>query len=252
MTPLRALIVDDEPLARRRLRTLLKNDPRVAVVGDAEDGPEAIRAITALAPDLIFLDVQMPGMSGFDVLERIGIAAAPAVIFVTAHETYALQAFDAHAVDYLLKPFDRVRLQEAISRAIQLIGRGGVEDRLAALLADMIQQQTTRRLMVQSPGRVYFVDVADIDWIEAAGHYVTLHAGARSHLLREAIGTLAERLDRAGFARIERSTLVNVDRIQELRPAFHGDLDVILKNGARLRASRRYAIQLQARLRGGV
>jgi two-component system LytT family response regulator len=250
MTPMRALIVDDEPPARRRLRTLLKADPRVTVVGDAEDGPDALRAIAELTPDLIFLDVQMPGMSGFEVLEHLGPANAPAVIFVTAYETYALKAFDAHAVDYLLKPFDRARMHDAISRAATFTGRGDPAGRFEALLAEVLQRRAPRRLMVQTPGRVYFVNVADIDWIEAAGHYVTLHAGAKSHLIREAIGTLAERLDGAGFARIERGAIVNLDRVQELRPAFHGDVDVLLKNGTRLRASRRYAGQLQARLRG--
>ena len=250
MTPLRSLIVDDEPLARRRLRALLKSEPRVAVVGDAGDGPEALRAIETLAPDLVFLDVQMPGMSGFDVLDRVGIARAPAVIFVTAHETYALRAFDAHAVDYLLKPFDRARLHDAISRAVSLTGRGDLGVRLAALLDGVIRRRAPRRLMVHTPGRVYFVETADIDWIEAAGHYVSLHVGGKSHLLREAISTLAETLEAAQFARIERGAIVNLDRVEELRPAFHGDLDVVLKNGTRLRASRRYAGALQTRLRG--
>jgi two-component system, LytTR family, response regulator len=242
---LRSLIVDDEPLARKRLRSLLRSEPRIEVVGEAEDGPGALEAIRRLDPDLVWLDVQMPGLDGFGVLDQIGPDAAPAIIFVTAHDSYAMRAFDAHAVDYLLKPFDRVRLREAIDRAIKLAGSDDLQRRLVALLADVTKHRPLRRIVVRSGGRIYFVGVHEIDWLEAAGHYVTLHAGSATHLIRDTIASLATRLDGARFVRIERGTIVNTDRIQEIHAAFHGDLDVVLKNGTRLRATRSYAERLR-------
>ena len=242
---LRSLIVDDEPLARKRLRSLLRSEPRVEVVGEAEDGPAALEAIRRLEPDLVWLDVQMPGLDGFGVLDEIGPGAAPAIIFVTAHDRSALRAFDAHAVDYLLKPFDRARLREAIDRAIKLAGSDDLQRRLAALLADITRQRPLRRIVVRSGGRIYFVGVSEVDWLEATGHYVTLHTASGSHLIRETIANLSTRLDAERFVRIERGVIVNADRIQEIHPAFHGDLDVVLKNGTRLRASRNYAARLR-------
>jgi two-component system LytT family response regulator len=248
---LRSLIVDDEPLARRRLRALLRAEPRVEIVGEAEDGAAAVEAIRRLGPDLVWLDVQMPGLDGFAVLEEIGTAAAPAIIFVTAHDTYALRAFEAHAVDYLLKPFDRARLRGAIDRAVKLAGSDDLQRRLNALVVDVARSRPLRRLMVKAGGRLYFVDVREIDWIEASGHYVTLHAGKETHLVRDTIALLARRLEPERFVRIERGTIVNTGRVQELRPAFHGDLDVVLKNGTRLRASRSYAARLRDVLGSG-
>lgn len=242
---LRSLIVDDEPLARKRLRTLLRAEPRVEVVGEAEDGHSAIEAIQQHTPDLVWLDVQMPGLDGFEVLDEIGPAAVPAVIFVTAHDTYALRAFEAHAVDYLLKPFDRARLRQSIDRAIKLAGSDELQRRLADLVNDVTRRRPLRRLVVKSSGRIYFVGVHEIDWLESAGHYVTLHVGADTHLVRATITQLASKLDPDRFARIERGTIVNLDRIRELRPAFHGDLDIVLKTGAQLRASRSYAAALR-------
>jgi two-component system LytT family response regulator len=242
---LRSLIVDDEPLARRRLRTLLRSEPRVEIVGEADDGDRAVEAIRRLAPDLVWLDVQMPGLDGFGVLEAIGPDAVPGVVFVTAHDAYALRAFEAHAVDYLLKPFDRARLRESVDRAIRLAGSDDLHRRLAELVADVVRRRPLRRLVVRSSGRIYFVGVHEIDWLEAAGHYVTLHVGRDTHLIRDTMSRLEARLDPDRFARIGRGTIVNIDAIREIRPAFHGDLDVVVKTGVRLRASRSYAARLR-------
>jgi two-component system LytT family response regulator len=241
---LRAVIVDDEPLARRRLRALLKEEPSIAVVGDAEDGASAVEVIRTLRPDLVFLDVQMPGADGFDVLEAVNRTLgrdAPAVIFVTAYDAYAMQAFDAHAVDYLLKPFDRRRLATAVERAHSLVGGSRA---VGGLLKHLAGQRPLQRLLVRHAGRIFFVPVADIDWLSAAGHYVTLHAGGEEHLIRDTLGRLADRLPRGRFARIHRATIVNLDRIRELRPLFNGDVEVVLRNGTRLQASRTYARSL--------
>ena len=242
---LRSLIVDDEPLARKRLRTLLRAESRIEIVGEAVDGPTAVEAIRRLEPDLIWLDVQMPGLDGFGVLEAIGANAMPATIFVTAHDQYALQAFEAHAIDYLLKPFDRTRLRAAVDRAVKLVGSEDLQRRLLALVADVVRTRPLRRLVVRSGGRIHFVGVHDIDWIEAAGHYVTLHAGKEAHLIRDTIANLSSKLDPERFLRIERGTIVHLDRILELQAAAHGDFDVVLKNGTRLRASRSYAVKLR-------
>ena len=247
---LRSLIVDDEPLARKRLRSLLRTEPRIEIIGEAEDGPSAIEAIRRLSPDLVWLDVQMPGLDGFAVLDELGPEGLPGIVFVTAHDTYALRAFSAHAVDYLLKPFDRTRLRQAIDRAVKLAGSEELQRRLVELVSDVARQRPLRRLVVKSGGRIYFVGVHEIDWIEAAGHYVTLHAGTDTHLVRETIAHLASRLDPGRFVRIERGTIVNIDRIQELQSGFHGDMDVVLKTGTRLRASRTYARDFARKLDG--
>ena len=237
---LRALIVDDEPLARKRLRTLLRAEPQVEVVGEAEDGVAAVDAIESARPDLVFLDVQMPGLDGFGVLDEVGLDRAPAVIFVTAYDKYALKAFDAHAVDYLLKPFDRARLREAIARAVKLAGHDDVLQRVYALLASVTTKRPLRRVLVRSEGRVHFVSTHEIDWIEAAGHYAAVHAGRQTHVIRETIAALSARLDSERFVRIARGTVVNLDSVHELHSASHGDMDVVLKDGTKLRASRRY------------
>jgi two-component system LytT family response regulator len=249
---LRALIVDDEPLARRRLRTLLRAEPQVEVIGEAEDGDAAVRAVRERSPDLLFLDVQMPGLDGFEVLETIGMeaASAPDVIFVTAYDQFALKAFDAHAVDYLLKPFDRVRLREAVKRAVKRAASDDLQVRLGALVADAIGNRPLRRLMVKDGGRIYFVTTDEIDWIEAAGHYLALHVGRQSHIVRETMTSLESRLDPARFVRIARGIIVRIDHIRELQPDFHGDLAVVLTSGARLRASRNYAVGLREKLSG--
>jgi two-component system LytT family response regulator len=249
MTALRVLIVDDEPLARRRLRTLLKDEPEYEVVGECEDGPSAVAAVKDLAPDVMLLDVQMPGMDGFDVIEGLG-PRCPVVVFVTAYDEYAMKAFDVHAVDYLLKPFDRKRLRHALTRARAL--RFHDEEtarRLMAVLADIRAGRPQDRIVVKARGRVYFVLTRDIDWIEAAGHYLTLHVGCDEHLIRSNISEIVSRLDPDRFVRVHRSIVLNVDRIQELRPSFHGEYTIVLRGGTRLSSSRGYSERLHALLK---
>jgi two-component system LytT family response regulator len=243
----RALIVDDEPLARERIRDLLKTDAEVQVVGECGDGKAAVAAIQEHRPDLLFLDVQMPKLDGFGVLEAIGPDAMPVAIFVTAYDRYALRAFEVHALDYLLKPFDRERFQEAVQRAkgqLQRQKNGSLNERLVALLEDVKQQKPLERLVIKSAGKVYFLRVEEIDWIEAAGNYLKLHVGEDTHLLREKMGVLEARLDTEQFLRIHRSTIVNVERIQELQPWFHGDYVVVLRGGQQLTLSRSYRHKL--------
>jgi two-component system LytT family response regulator len=248
---IRALIVDDEPLARRRLRTLLTSETDVDVVGECEDGVSAIAETRRLTPDLLFLDVQMPGLDGFDVLEALGPSTSPAVIFVTAHDAYALRAFDVHAVDYLLKPFDRSRLRHALSRVRAMrLDVADVGRRLLSLVADVKANRPLERLVVKSRGRVYFVRVDEIDWIQTAGHYLVLHAAGKEHLIRETISALEQRLDPDRFVRIHRSIIVNIDRVKELVPTFHGEYDLELGDGTRLASGRGYSDRLQAIVRG--
>jgi two-component system, LytTR family, response regulator len=251
MTALRVLIVDDEPLARRRLKTLLRDEPEVEIVGDCADGPSAVNTAKRLQPDVMFLDVQMPGMDGFDVIETLGPAACPAIVFVTAYDEYAVKAFEVHAVDYLLKPFDRKRLRHALSRARALtLTEKNLGSRLATLIADFRGGRPEQRFAVTSRGRIYFVPADEIDWIEAAGHYVTLHAGRDDHLIRETITSMEARLDTRRFARVHRSIIVNVARIKELLPSFHGEYTIVLRDGTRLQSSRGYSERLQAIIKG--
>jgi two-component system, LytTR family, response regulator len=245
---IRALIVDDEPLARRRIRQLLAGAPDVEVVGDCEDGAEAIHAIRSRRPDLVFLDVQMPPPDGFGVIEAVGVEAMPVVIFVTAHDEHALRAFDVHALDYLLKPFDRERFLQAVARARTAIAKGlgqSWQDELRALIATTrAPAPHTDRLVVRSTGRLTMVRVDAIHWIQAEGNYVRLHVDKGSHLLRDTIASLESRLHPGRFRRIHRSTIVNLDRIQDLRPALRGDYVVTLVDGRRLTLSRTYRDRL--------
>jgi two-component system, LytTR family, response regulator len=240
----RVLIVDDEPLARERLRTLLEEEPAFELVGEAADGTTGAESILALQPDLVFLDVQMPGADGFDVIDAVGADKMPFVVFVTAYDRYALRAFDVHALDYLLKPFDRERFREALGRAQAQIERntgGDLERRLAAIVQDLKPARTrTDRFVVKSGGRIFFVRTAEIDWIEAAGNYVKLHVGRETHMIRETMNGIEGKLDPDKFLRIHRSTVVHIDRIKELHPMFSGDYAVILRNGAELTLSRNY------------
>jgi two-component system LytT family response regulator len=249
---IRTLIVDDEPLARRRLRTLLDADPEVTVVGESGDGERALADVRTLRPDLMFLDVQMPILDGFGVLEALAEGPLPAVIFVTAHDRYALKAFEVHALDYLLKPFDRDRFAAALQRAKAQVRRGqspAVDQQLRELLqAVQDRRQVAERLAVKSGGRVYLVRVEDIDWIEAASNYVRLHVGKEEHLLRDTLAGLESRLDPARFVRVHRSTIVNIDRIRELQPGFHGDHVIILRDGTELALSRSCREKLEASL----
>jgi len=240
---LRVLIVDDEPIARRRLRLLLEEEESVEIVGESEDGESALTAIRRLRPDLVFLDVQMPGLDGFDVIELLTPDECPAVIFVTAYDKYAMRAFDVHAADYLLKPFERTRLCTALARATAL-SSAEVPKRLQAIVETVRSDQPLRRFLVKTPGRVYAVRADDVESLEAAGHYVELRTAAGAHLVRESIAAIERRLDSTRFVRIHRSAIVNVDKVTELRPAFHGEFDVVLAGGRRLRCSRTYAAQL--------
>jgi two-component system LytT family response regulator len=248
MTKTRTLIADDEPLARERLRQLLQNEPEIEIVGECADGREAVEAIRKESPDLLFLDVQMPELDGFGVVEAIGTEPAPVIVFVTAYDQFALRAFEVHAVDYLLKPFDRERFQTALRRALERVrhreGRA-LTQQLSALLAEgKPPPKPLERLAVKSGGRALLVKTDDIDWIEAADNYVTLHVGKESHLLRDTVSALEGRLAPEKFVRISRSTIVNVERVKELRPLFHGEYAVTLHNGTRLTLSRRYRHKL--------
>jgi two-component system LytT family response regulator len=251
-TVTRVLIVDDEPPARAILREMLGRIPGVAIVGEAGDGLEALKAAGELAPDAVFLDIQMPRLDGFEVMELLDPAIA--VVFVTAYDQYALRAFDVRAVDYVLKPFGRERLHKALEKARAQITREKTSDntgQLVALLEEMRPPQVRflKRIMIKESGRLFFLRIADIDWVEASGNYVRLHVGAESHLLRETMNGLAARLDPERFLRIHRSTIVNIERIKELQPWFHGDYIVILRDDRQLTMSATYREKLDE-LRG--
>jgi two-component system LytT family response regulator len=235
---IRALIVDDEQLARQRVRLLLDEEPDVEVIGESEDGFEAVDQIQATEPDLIFLDVQMPDMDGFEVLRRVPQALLPVVIFTTAHDQHALRAFEANALDYLLKPFKPTRFKEAVQRARDLIAnkQAGVAARgLLALLGQTPAPRAERgqltRLAVKTPGKVTFVELDQIQAIEAAGKYAVVHVGKENHVLRETMSSLETHLPPQRFLRISRSVIVNIDQIRELQPMFKGENLVVLKNG---------------------
>jgi two-component system, LytTR family, response regulator len=246
---LRVLIVDDEAVARRRGRRLLQGEPDVQVVGECGDGRGAIDEIVRRRPDLVLLDVQMPELDGFEVVQRVPASALPAVIFVTAFDRYALRAFDVHAIDYLLKPFTRERFRLALDRARDRIHRRSHDAGMAALVEQLrARPRYLSRLSVRSRGRVILLPVDAIDWVEAADNYVTLHAGGRQHLLRETLATLERRLNPDRFVRIHRSTLVQIDRILELHPASHGDVEVRLRDGTRLALSRTWRDRVERTL----
>lgn len=241
---IRVLIVDDEPIARRGIRQRLRGEADVEVIGECGDGAAAIDAITALAPDLVFLDIQMPEVGGFDVVEAIGVALMPAVIFVTAYDEHALRAFDVHAVDYVLKPIDRHRFRTAVERARQRLADAPrqLDRRIAAALGELGRpaHDYAKRLAIKGDGRVLLVDVDEVDRLEAAGNYVEVHSGAHHHLVRETMASLEGRLDPARFVRVSRSSIVNADRVRELQPMFNGDFVVVLRNGTKVGGSRRY------------
>ena len=252
MKKIRTLIVDDEPLARERLAALLQPLEDIEVVGECRDGEEAVLAIHDLAPDLVFLDIQMPGMSGFDVIDAIGTDRMPLIVFVTAYDQHALRAFEVRALDYLLKPFDRERFTDALQRARAQLERdesGDIGRRLLAMVKDMRRDQPrSDRLVVKSGGRLFFLRTDEIDWVEASGNYVRLHVGGASHLLRETMSAMEARLGPEKFFRIHRSSIVNIDRIQELQPWLNGEYAVLLRTGARLTLSRGYREKLQETL----
>jgi two-component system LytT family response regulator len=232
--------VDDEPLARSNLAVLLRRDPEIEIAGECGSGMEALGEIRSSKPDLLFLDVQMPECDGFDVLELLGGYLPPVIIFVTAYDQYALRAFEAGALDYLLKPFDDARFELALSRAKQRLKLGSDPDSKA--------RRTLESVAVKSAGQVCFVKVREIDWIEAADYYACLHVGARNHLLRRSLAELEQDLDPSRFCRVHRSSIVNLERVRGLKLSEDGEYEVLLESGARVRMSRRYRRQVQERL----
>ncbi len=247
---IRAAIVDDEPLARRRIRNLLVNAQDVDVIAECANGKEAIASLEKAPPDLLFLDIQMPEIDGFDVLQAIGVGHVPVVIFVTAYDQFALRAFEAHALDYLLKPFDDERFSVALQRARDRIRQqqgGDLDRRLQALLENVRGEHGyLRRLVVPSGHRSIFVRTEHIDWIEAERNYIRLHVGGRTYLLRENLSHIATALDPTMFCRIHRSTIVNIDRIQAVEPLFRGEYRVVLHDGTKLTSGRSYRSELHA------
>jgi len=242
---IRALIVDDESFARKGLRTLLRDDEEITIVGEAPNGRRAVTAIRELRPSLVFLDVQMPELDGFGVIEEVGVDVMPATIFVTAYDQYALAAFEVHAVGYLLKPFDRDRFARTLQHAKKRLGQPAEQglgpEALKMLDALRSQRRYTDRLLVNTDGRIIIVKTADLRWIEAADNYVRLHVVTGSgHLLHESMRGLEERLDPARFVRVHRSAIVNVDWIKEIQPWYAGALVVILQGGERLTVSRSF------------
>ena len=248
--PWTLLIVDDEPLARQGLRMLLAGDPDVAAVHEAKDGREAVAVLRERRPDLVFLDMQMPEMDGLAVIREVGPENMPAVVFVTAHDQYAIQAFEVNALDYLLKPVTRERFAQALARAktrLQTQPAAEASRQILSLLETIgVPRSSLKRLAVRSAGKTTFVDLADVDWIEAAENYVKLHAGRTSHLVHVAMNTLEKSLDAETFLRIHRSIIVNVGRIQELEPVAHGEYVVTLPHGVRVRSGRTYHETLKA------
>ncbi|MBV9180765.1 MAG: response regulator transcription factor [Acidobacteria bacterium] len=247
---LRTLIVDDEPLAREGLRMWLAADPYVCSIQEAKDGREAVAAIRSDRPDLVFLDVQMPEMDGFSVVDEVGAERMPAVVFVTAHDQHAIQAFEINAVDYLLKPVTEERFTEAFTRAKTRLQAGPTVDsnrQIIGLLQTIVSpRRYMKRVAVRSVGKTVFVDVDEIDWIEAAENYVQLHCGKTIHLLHVPMNTLEKSLDPEGFLRIHRSTIVNLGRIKDLQPGVHGEYVVTLRSGVRLQSGRTYQEKLRA------
>ena len=246
--PLSSLIVDDERLARQGLRQLLSRDPDVTAIREAKNGREAVDAIRAERPDVVFLDVQMPEMDAFAVIQEIGVDTMPPVVFVTAHDDHAIRAFEISAVDYVLKPVTAARFEQALIRAkAQIASPAASQQQIVNLLETIAApQRYLKRLAVRSPGRTYFVNVADIQWIGAAENYVELHINNATHLLHTKMNTIEESLDPASFVRIHRSVIVNAGFIREMQTATHGEYVLVLHNGVRLQSSRPYHARLKA------
>jgi two-component system LytT family response regulator len=258
---IKTLIVDDEPLARRNLRLLLKDDAEIEIVAEATSGREALSLIRKHSPDLVFLDIQMPELDGFGVLENIEAEQLPAIVFVTAFDQYALKAFEFHALDYLLKPFDDARFEKALRQAKLQVEQRALNDlsqRLVALLAgretitpERAVPQYLSRLLIKSAGRVFFLKTDEIDYVQAEDYYVKLHVSRKGHLLRETMNEMEAKLDPAKFLRIHRSTIVNIERIRELQQHFNGEYIVLLQDGTELKLSRSRREQLQTLLKSG-
>jgi len=247
---IRTLIAEDEPLARERIRSLLDEESEIEVIAECGDGRSAVTAIREHQPDLVFLDIHMPELGGFDVIREIGIDAMPPIVFVTAYDQFAVRAFDAHALDYVLKPFDEERFRTAVERARLAVRQRAperpIDHRLADLLETLQRPRYLERLAVKSGGKIVLLRTEDVSWIGAEGNYARLHAGKKSYLMRETMTALEGKLDPARFLRIHRSTIVAADAISELEPLFQGDYVVILRDGTRLTSSRGYRSNLQA------
>jgi two-component system, LytTR family, response regulator len=258
MKTIKTLIVDDEPIARRNLQALLKEDPEIEVIGVCGGGGEAVKFIRQTSPDLLFLDVQMPEIDGFAVLKKIDVTNIPAIVFVTAHDQYALKAFELHALDYLLKPFSDERFSIAVERAKQQVRQRNAAElgrKLQSLLTEHGEQLTSKeemyagRFLIKEASRVFFVKVEEIDWIEAADYYVNLHAGSKTHLLRETMSDLENKLDPAMFLRIHRSTIVNLHRVKEVQTRPGAEYVAVMKDGTPLKLSRSRRHELERLLR---
>jgi two-component system LytT family response regulator len=254
---IRALIVDDEPIARRGIRTNLKTEPDVEIIGECSNGREAVAAIEKQKPDLIFLDVQMPLLDGFGVVETLGAENLPAVVFVTAFDEHAIRAFEINALDYLLKPVDPERFQKTLERARGQIKNSkarGFNEKISALLENLEtaapkSSAYLERIVIKDAGRITFVDADEIIWISSEGNYVKIHASGKSYLLRETMDAMERKLDPQKFLRLRRSTIVRIEKIKELYPLFNGEFQVILKDGTKLSSSRRYRQNLDALLK---
>lgn len=262
---IRTLIVDDEPHAREGIRIRLKEYRNIRIVGECSSGGEAVSSINALYPDLLFLDIQMPEMNGFEVLQKITVTPLPIIIFVTAYDKYAIKAFECHALDYLLKPISDERFKEALRIALVEIKHRNLErysEKLKSVASDylaltdgdaeqqshQISQEVKRylnRLMIKFKDQIFMVPVHEIDWIEAAGDYVYVHAKSQKHIVRETLASLEQRLDPAQFIRIHRSAIVNVEKIKSFHPNEHGDYDVYLQSGIKLKLSRTHRVHFQ-------
>jgi two-component system LytT family response regulator len=248
--PIRALLVDDEPLARAHLRNLLSADPEITIVGEAGNGRDAVTAIRDESPDLVFLDVQMPELDGFDVVRAVGADRMPAVVFVTAYDEYALKAFEAHALDYLMKPVNRARFRDAVEHAKGALrgaratgGNAPLERLIEAITAE---RRFLDRLAIRTDGRIIFLRTDQIDWIEADDDHVKLHVGPKRYVHRDTLTRLEQRLSPGMFLRIHRSIIVNVERIREMQPWFQGDYVLILHDGTKLTSGRSYRDRVRA------
>lgn len=267
---IRAIVVDDESLAREALLVMLSDDPEIEVIAECRNGKEAVAAIRQQSPDIVFIDIHMPEMDGFQVISEIGTQQMPVTVFVTAYDKHALRAFEAHALDYLLKPFDHDRFNTALQRAKTFVRQqnlGEISENLFALLKDVklknvestsaidpqkpekvAHKDPINRVVIKSGGRIYFLKVEEIDWIEGAGDYLNLHSASGTHLIRETMGNFHAELDSQKFIRIHRSIIVNIERIKDIRPLFKGDYLVTLISGKSLKASRGYRHELQTLL----
>jgi two-component system LytT family response regulator len=247
---IRAVLVDDEALALARLRRLLESEADISVVAECDSGQKAIEAIAAFRPELLFLDVQMPETDGFDVLRAISPDNAPSIVFVTAYDAHAVRAFEVRAVDYLLKPIDAERVQQAVARVRTARAQATAAQRYALLrdILDDVESRKVTRLLVRDNKRVRPVQIEEIDWVDSIGNYARLHVSGRTHVLRTTLRALESTLDPARFCRVHRSALINLDRVTEVQPWGSGDSIVILRDGARVRVSRRYRVELERRL----